>query len=124
LQHRAGQRCEYCGLPEQHVPVAFHIEHIVPRQHGGSDDPDNLSYACSRCNWSKGPNLSGIDHVTKQIVSLFDPRRQSWDDHFLWQGALITGRTAIGRATVHVLQINAPRRVHLRKRLRARGLMP
>jgi hypothetical protein len=122
--HRAGYRCEYCGLPEQHVPVVFHLEHIIPKQHGGSDDPANLSYACSRCNWSKGPNLGGIDGVTGQIVPLFDPRRQSWADHFGWKGALIVGQTPTGRATVHVLQMNAPRRVQLRARLIARGIRP
>ena len=37
VAQRAGRCCEYCRLPEQFVPVAFHVEHIIPKQHGGSD---------------------------------------------------------------------------------------
>jgi 5-methylcytosine-specific restriction endonuclease McrA len=122
VAQRASHRCEYCRLPEQFVPVAFHVEHIIPKQHGGSDDPDNLCYSCNRCNWDKGPNLTGI--VGRQIVPPFDPRRQSWDDHFAWQGALIAGLTPTGQATAQVLQMNAPRRLRLRIRLFARGLLP
>lgn len=124
VAQRAGHCCEYCHLPEQFVPVAFHVEHIIPRQHGGTDVADNLSYSCSRCNWSKGPNLSGIDSDTGQIVTLFDPRRQSWTDHFAWSGATIVGLTPTGRATVQVLQMNAAPRLRLRTRLKARGLLP
>jgi hypothetical protein len=119
---RAGYRCEYCQLPEQFVPAAFHIDHVIPRQHGGSDEETNLCYSCSRCNLSKGPNLSGISPDSGQIVALYNPRQQIWNSHFDWQGALIVGLTSTGKATVHVLQMNAPRRVQLRSRLIARGL--
>jgi hypothetical protein len=54
----------------------------VPRQHGGNDDPGNLALACHRCNLSKGPNLTGIDPITAEIVRLFDPSRDQWLDHF------------------------------------------
>jgi len=36
VRQRAGQRCEYCRLPQQHSALRFHIEHIVARQHGGT----------------------------------------------------------------------------------------
>lgn len=61
VRERAGERCEYCGLPQQAVGLRFHIEHVVARQHDGSDSPANLALACDRCNRHKGPNLSGID---------------------------------------------------------------
>ena len=122
VAQRAGHRCEYCRIPEQFVPVAFHVEHIIPKQHGGSDDPDNLCYSCSRCNWSKGPNLTGI--TGGQIVPLFDPRHHAWDDHFTWQRPRLVGLTPTGQATVQVLQMNAARRLRLRTRLFARGLLP
>jgi len=51
---------------------------VVPRQHGGTDDPGNLALACHRCNLRKGPNLTGIDPITGEIVPLFDPRRDRW----------------------------------------------
>lgn len=85
VRTRAGQRCEYCRLHQRYAPfVSFHIEHIVPRQHGGSDDPSNLALACHRCNLHKGPNLTGIDPESGQVVQLFNPR-DSVDPNFgLW----------------------------------------
>jgi predicted restriction endonuclease len=47
VRERARHRCEYCGILQVHVPLAtFHIDHITPRQHGGTDDPANLALAC------------------------------------------------------------------------------
>ena len=83
VRSRAGDRCEYCGLPQDAVPlVTFHIEHVTPKQHGGTDDPANLALACYHCNLHKGPNLAGIDPDTGERTPLYDPRRQRWDDHF------------------------------------------
>lgn len=125
VRRRAGNRCEYCQLPLELVPaISFHIEHVVPRKHGGLDDPHNLALACYHCNLFKGPNLSGIDATSGRIVPLFDPRRQSWDRHFRWNGPILVGRTASGRATVRVLAINRAPRVRIRQALTAAGLFP
>jgi hypothetical protein len=97
--------------------VAFHVEHIVPRQHGGGDSPENLALACFHCNLHKGPNLTGIDPDSGTVVHLFDPRRQSWDEHFSMAGAVLVGETPVGRATVRVLSMNAPTRIELRTEL-------
>jgi 5-methylcytosine-specific restriction endonuclease McrA len=76
VRERAAHKCEYCGLPQHLVPlVPFHIEHIISKQHGGTDAPENLALACYHCNLHKGPNLSGIDPETGQIAALFNPRR-------------------------------------------------
>ena len=46
VRQRAGNRCEYCGiLQEQMSAAAFHVDHIIAKQHGGSDDPSNLALA-------------------------------------------------------------------------------
>jgi hypothetical protein len=37
-----------------------------------------------------------------------------WEDHFHWQGALLVGRTVIGRATIRVLDANDPLLVAVR----------
>jgi hypothetical protein len=73
VRHRAGDRCEYCLLHQEHSGLRHHLEHIVARQHGGSDNVDNLALACHRCNMYKGPNLSGIDPRDGRIASLFHP---------------------------------------------------
>jgi hypothetical protein len=49
------------------------------------------------------------------VVPLFNPRTDSWNEHFAFQGAMIIGLTPTGRATVRLLQMNAARRVELRE---------
>ena len=39
------------------------LEHIVPRNHGGSDALHNLAIACSRCNHGKGARLWSLRRV-------------------------------------------------------------
>jgi HNH endonuclease len=117
VRDRAGERCEYCRLHQRNCELLHHIEHIVARQHGGSDDVDNLALACHRCNLHKGPNLSGIDPLTGGVEILFHPRRGRWDDHFAFRRAYLEGLTPSGRATVEVLGLNDPRRLELRQEL-------
>jgi 5-methylcytosine-specific restriction endonuclease McrA len=40
--------CVYCGQ------AANQVDHVIPRNHGGSDLPTNLVAACARCNNLKG----------------------------------------------------------------------
>ena len=115
VRERAGDRCEYCALPQSVEPFfAFHIEHIVARQHGGGDEPENLALACYHCNARKGPNLTALDPATAAVVPLFHPRRERWAAHFMLNGNLIEGITPAGRATVALLKMNAPDRRRLR----------
>ncbi len=115
---RAEDRCEYCGLPQHALPlVRFHVDHIIAEQHGGTEDLSNLALCCARCNLNKGPNLSGIDHESGGIVTLFHPRTDRWEEHFQRQGVLIVGLTSTGRATVNVLKMNEDRRLKLRASL-------
>ena len=119
VRERAVHRCEYCGILQAHVPfAAFHIDHIIPLQHGGTDDAANLAFACYHCNLHKGPNLAGIDPDTGTIVPLFHPRRDAWHEHFALQDVTIVGLTPTGRATMRVLQMNAVDRVQLRTALK------
>jgi len=48
---RARGRCECCGAHEHQR--ALEVDHIVPRNHGGSDDISNLQALCFRCNAGK-----------------------------------------------------------------------
>lgn len=117
IRSRAGLCCEYCRLPQIYSELAHHIEHIVAKQHGGSDEADNLALACHRCNLHKGPNLSGIDPRSGQVAPLFNPRHEGWLDHFSFDGEWIVGLTATGRATIQVLAMNDPRRRELRREI-------
>ena len=121
VRQRAGERCEYCHLHQGHSGLKHHVEHITAKQHGGSDDAENLALACHRCNLHKGPNLTGIDPQTGQVASLFHPRRDRWSDHFGFEGVRIYGDSAVGRATVQVLNMNDARRVELRTEVLKHG---
>ena len=119
VRRRAHDRCEYCLLPQAHSELTHHIEHIIAKQHGGSDDLENLALACHRCNLRKGPNLTGLDPASGELVPLFHPRRDRWTDHFMFHGVRIRGITPTGRATVMVLALNDARRLELRSQLSA-----
>lgn len=122
IRRAANFRCEYCHIEERHLPfAAFHLDHIVARQHGGSDDEQNLAWSCHDCNLHKGTNLSSADHATNEIVRIYNPRVARWEDHFEVSGEFIQGKTSIGRATVSLLQLNSAERLELRSALRAAG---
>ncbi len=115
VRSRAKNACEYCHLHQDDSPLAsLHVEHIVPKIHGGSDDLTNLALACIDCNLHKGTNLTGIDPETNKITVLFHPRKEQWADHFEWNGIHLVGRTAIGRTTVRVLNVNSEDQLSLR----------
>ena len=93
---------EYCHVHEDDDDfLVFHVEHIVAKQHGGTDDPGLLCYACEDCNLAKGPNLGGLFAGT--IYPLFNPRKQNWKRHFRWESTKIVGKTIIGKVTVQFL---------------------
>ena len=118
VRQRAGNACEYCRLAQDDEPFAsFHVEHIIARQHGGESTPENLCWACTSCNLHKGPNIAGIDPQSGQLVPLFHPRQQVWEEHFEWTDAVIVGKTPTGRATIVVLGINRSENLELREAL-------
>jgi hypothetical protein len=99
------------------------ITHIRSQKHGGLTNPDNLCLACGSCNAYKGPNVSGYDPDTDALVRLFNPRANQWQAHFRWEGPRLIGKTPIGRATIVVLEINAPERVEHRRLLTEAGFL-
>src|SRR3990172_8631522 len=122
VRERAGSRCEYCRIHQDQDPFfTFPVDHIIAVQHGGTTEAENLCLSCYRCNSHKGPNVASLDPRTGELVRLFHPRRDDWNEHFFWQGAYLVGRTGIGRATVTLLAVNHPDYVHLRESLIAEG---
>jgi hypothetical protein len=121
LAKRARNRCEYCLYPETEALIPHQLDHIVARQHGGSDEEDNLAFCCAVCNRHKGPNLTSLDPDTKKLARLFNPRLQGWSDHFLLEQGRIVGLTPTGRATAFLLRFNDPERLAERMALSAAG---
>ena len=60
------------------------------------------------------------------MVSLFNPRRQAWSEHFAWaeDGAIIVGLTPSGRATELALHLNRLVLVRARQRWISVGWHP
>lgn len=48
---RDGFACRYCGA--RAPTVALHVDHVVARVRGGSDDDANLVASCATCNLGK-----------------------------------------------------------------------
>jgi hypothetical protein len=123
VRERAGRRCEYCLLHEDDADyIPFHVEHVIAKQHGGTDDPGTLCFACSECNWAKGPNLAGL--LAGKLYPLFNPRTQNWSRHFCWEHTTLIGKTKTGIVTAQVLNINDASRLRLREILLFEGRFP
>ena len=123
VRQRAQGCCEYCQFPEPFTRVPFQIDHIIPEKHDGPTTFENLALACFFCNTHKGPNLSGLDPQTGELSRLFHPRQDRWQEHFRWEGAILIGLTAVGRATLQVLRINRADAVAVRQSLLEEGVM-
>src|SRR5689334_17303164 len=105
----ARQRCGYCLSPQHLVMARLEIEYIIPKAKGGSDEESNLWLSCPLCNRRKADRTEGRDPQTGTDVFLFNPRKQSWSEHFSWSqdGTRIIGKTETGRATVSALHLDS-----------------
>lgn len=121
---RAASRCEYCQMPQSLTDAIHEIDHIIAEKHRGQTILENLALACFHCNNHKGPNIAGIDPESGLMTRLFNPRQDRWNDHLMWNGAVLAGLTAIGRVTVEVLEINLRHRVIHRQALLDEGVFP
>ena len=117
VRRRANFLCEYCHTNERWQYVRFTSDHLTPLAEGSAvETPENLALACFHCNRRKSDKQSGVDPVTGQVVPLFNPRVQQWWEHFIWSadGLRIVPLTAIGRATVELLELNRERVLRIR----------
>ena len=117
VRERAQSRCEYCGVSEQDTAGELTVDHFQPQLKGGTDDLDNLSYCCQRCNQYK----SDYWPSNEAAVPLWNPRRDNHSDHFVMLAdGTIYPRTAIGSFTIARLRLNRPPLVAYRLRHTAR----
>jgi HNH endonuclease len=116
VEERANHSCEYCLLP---VGLAFfphEVDHVIAEKHGGVTEAENLAYTCWRCNRHKGSDLGSFDPQTENFSFLFNPRQQSWVEHFIIENFKIVGLTSEGRTTIKLLQLNSDDRIAERQR--------
>ena len=126
VRERANSCCEYCRSQDNFASDSFEVEHSIPRSRGGKNDFENLAWSCGVCNGHKGAKTMGRDLITSELVPLFNPRKQQWDEHFEWSenSSEIIAKTAIGRATINELKLNRQPVVNLRLALIAYGVHP
>ena len=113
VHERAAFRCEYCQTAQRVIGQAMHVEHIFPNL---GDNLENLCLSCPSCNLSKAKATQAPDPESKNLVPLFNPRIQNWNEHFEWleNGTIVKGKTATSRATVSRMKMNIERIVRAR----------
>ncbi|PZU98117.1 MAG: HNH endonuclease [Leptolyngbya sp.] len=124
VTQRASGACEYCLIHQNFSIYRHEVDHAIALKHGGQTVSENLVLACLPCNRHKGSDLTSVDPLTGEITPLFNPRSQSWAEHFQLDGGYILGLTAIGRTTLFLLKFNESSRLQLRQALAAQGLYP
>jgi hypothetical protein len=54
-----------------------------------------------------------MDSTTGELTRLFNPRTDTWNQHFLIQAGRVIGLTPVGRTTANVLNMNRPDHVRV-----------
>src|SRR5437870_12114424 len=105
VRQQARHRCGYYLCSEILLGMPMEFDHLIPQAAGGTIREENLWLACRRCNAFKGKQTHVHDLDSAEWVALFNPRQQTWIDHFAWSedGAEIIAKTPCGRATVAAL---------------------
>lgn len=102
-------RCGYCGVDESATGAELTVDHYQPRSAGGTDDLENLVYACHTCNQYKGdywpsPEEEAAGHF------VLHPQRHDVSLHLRENEA--TGEleplTLTGAFHVRLLRLNRP----------------
>lgn len=124
VAHRAGGRCEYCGLSQEGQEARFHVDHVVPVVCDGPTVEENLALACVSCSLRKAAKQFALDPPTGIEAALFNPRTDSWEEHFRWDGVFVHGLTPTGRATVASLKMNRALILAIRGEETLRGRHP
>ena len=121
---RAAGCCEYCRIHQSLVASAHQVDHVIAEKHGGPPTLENLALSCMTCNLRKASDVASFDPDTGDLVPLFNPRTQTWPEHFTLDGPRFVGLTPIGRTTVEFLQLNSFERVIERAELIEAGVFP
>ena len=118
VRERANQACEYCLIHEDDSLLPHEPDHIIAVKHRGKSDEANLAWTCFTCNRSKASDLASIDLETEQLVRLFHPRNDRWEDHFeVQRNGRILPLTDVGRVTEYLLKLNRPESIEIRRML-------
>src|ERR1041384_7104756 len=124
VRQRAANQCEYCHFPEEFAEVPFQIEHILSRQHGGKTTATNLALACAFCNHTKDQTFRESIQQQVGLLSCSIQESNAGIVIFNGAGAILVGKTSVGRSTIHTLAINRQNAVVLRRFMIQEGTFP
>lgn len=112
----SSNRCEYCLSPEAFSTQAFEIDHVLALSLDGETVLKNLARGCNSHKFNK---INALDGLTGLVVPIFNPRVQTWKEHFAWDAdpLYVIGLTPCGRATIDALKLNRPKLIELRELL-------
>lgn len=101
---RDGFRCRYCGKISK--AAQLHVDHIHPRDLGGSDSPTNLATACIECNIAKSniPLGQALPMPSEHQVGVAKVRMADYQvatihnpfEHFAMMAGVAVGKTFTG----------------------------
>lgn len=115
-----GGCCGYCGVSDTAVGGDLEIDHFHPLSAGGSEDLENLVYACTACNRFKGDYAPARD--APEGLRLLRPQRDDLAAHVVEaaHGRLL-GLTPRGWFHIDRLHLNRPLLVEMRRLRRIRS---
>lgn len=107
--------CGYCGVSELDVGSELEIDHFQPSSQGGSDELDNLVYACPACNRNKASYWHSSD--SPPHMHLLHPLTDSLSPHLtLLQDGHMAGLTPRGWFHIEWLHLNRPQLIAMRRK--------
>jgi 5-methylcytosine-specific restriction endonuclease McrA len=125
VAERAGNRCEYCRIPDSSSFFSFHIDHVISIKHGGKTELKNLAYSWQICNLKKGTDIGTFLEEPTLLIRFYNPRDDKWADHFaLDTSGELAPKSAIGAATIKILELNHPDSILERRELIRIGQLP
>ena len=61
-------RCAQCGRTPEEDDVKLHVDHKLPQNWGGNNEPENLQALCSECNEGKKNYFSSMSGDTSEAI--------------------------------------------------------
>ena len=109
VRQRYGFRCGYCGVTETNTGGELTVDHYRPVSAGGSDEDDNLIYACMRCNLYKHdywPSAAQQAQGLRILHPLLDDAATHLREETF--SGVLEAITETGHFHIETLQLNRP----------------
>ncbi len=107
---RDKHRCRGDDCAETAATAELHVHHLLPRKHGGRDDPANLITLCDSCHAARHPNVQiglarrAIERAAVSLAKLVDRSNELPDDPARLTAALhVLGKKGFREGQIEVI---------------------